>query len=70
MLNDSQIIAVEQYEIKTIHRIWGLTTSSLSFFLVRRAKRARHANDQACYPRFSRLAASQLDVRERVHSLH
>ena len=41
MLNDSQLIAVEQYEIKTIHRIWGLTASSLSFFLVRREKRTR-----------------------------
>ena len=70
MLNDTHLIAVEQYEIKTIHRIWGLTTSSLSFFLVRRPKRARHANDQARHARFSRLAASQLDARARVHSPH
>ena len=31
------------------------TTSSFSFFLVRRAKRARHANDHARRPCFSRL---------------
>ena len=70
MLNDTHLVAVEQYEIKTIHRIWGLTASSLSFFLVRRAKRASHANDHARRHRFSRLLASQLDARARVHSLH
>ena len=70
MLNDSQLIAVEQYEIKTIHRIWGLTASSLSFFLVRREKRTRDANNYARRHRFSRLLVSQLDARARMHCLH
>ena len=69
MLNDSQLIAVEQYEIKTIHRIWGLTVSSLSFFLVRREKRTRDANNYARRHRFSRLLASQLDARARARAL-
>ena len=43
------------------------TTSSLSFFLVCRAKRPRHANDRA-RPRFSRVAASPTNARARVHS--
>ena len=66
MLNDSQLIAVEQYEIKTIHRIWGLTASSLSFFLVRREKRTRDANNYARRHRFSRLLVSQLDDGARA----
>ena len=70
MLNDSQLIAVELYEIKTIHRIWGLTASSLSFFLVRRAKPTTDANNYARRHRFWRLLALQLDARARVHSLH
>ena len=70
MLNDTHLITVEQYEIKTIHRIWGLTASSLSFFLVRREKRTRDANNYTRRHRFSRLLVSQLDARARVHCLH
>ena len=45
---------------------------AVSFFLVRRAKRARHACDWGCVTgefRFSRLAASLLDARSMLWSV-
>ena len=47
------------------------TTSSLSFFLVRREKRARHANDHARdWRRETREARGRLTAPARVHCSH